>query len=464
MESLDLESNFIASLEDGTLAALRDTLTKLSFGGHNFVNGSVFEQISQLSELRMLNNDYQVLDMEQADGITSIPTGVFQKLNKLEKLLLPGCSLTVIHNDTFQGLTSLKELDLRINLINEVECGSFASTPNLRRLSLAGNFLNESLSCWWDGLEHLKELDLGWNELVTLPNEVFAALGPTLGILDLRHNTQLSEIEDDAFSGLSNLRRLNMSETSITELNNTLRHLPSLQELDLSNGKLSQIEENDLQTENLESLILRGNQLKTIPQNLVQGMKRLQKLDLSSNPWICDENTEKIVEEIELKYQEATVTDGYNFMLLNANETICDQPRRLRGQMITNMITDLFTSYNNSTDETEILLSMLTTTPDNAISFEDINASAITELLAKGGLIGDESKKDEHSQDPVTPARPLYDVNMKTELVNDTEHSNPISTIVAIGLLLLVSLAIMAAVILHIKVGLSFSVYDSKKG
>lgn len=41
------------------------------------------------------------------------------------------------------------------------------------------------------------------------------------------------KIDEDAFNGLSNLRRLNMSETSITEINNTLRHLPLLKVNDL---------------------------------------------------------------------------------------------------------------------------------------------------------------------------------------------------------------------------------------
>lgn len=42
------------------------------------------------------------------------------------------------------------------------------------------------------------------------------------------YNNTILKIDENAFNGLSNLRRLNMSETSITELNNTLRHLPSL--------------------------------------------------------------------------------------------------------------------------------------------------------------------------------------------------------------------------------------------
>lgn len=57
--------------------------------------------------------------MEKADGITSIPQGAFRELNKLEKLLLSGCSLTVIQKDTLQGLTQLKEVSIfwNVNLL-----------------------------------------------------------------------------------------------------------------------------------------------------------------------------------------------------------------------------------------------------------------------------------------------------------------------------------------------------------
>ncbi|VDM95734.1 unnamed protein product, partial [Thelazia callipaeda] len=221
LEALNLEGNFISSLEKGALSTLRNSLHILSYGSHNFVNDSIFEEISQLNEL-------QVLDMNNADGITDIAPGTFLGLSKLEKLLLAGCSLTAIHNETFQGLTKLTELDLRINLLNKIACGSFISTPNLRRLSLAGNYLNESFPCWWNGMKNLKDLDLGWNELAVLENDIFVELGSTLAFLNLRHNKKLVKIADDAFNGLIYVSRLNMSAVSITQLNNTLRHLSSL--------------------------------------------------------------------------------------------------------------------------------------------------------------------------------------------------------------------------------------------
>lgn len=50
--------------------------------------------------------------MGRADGITNITEGIFGGLSKLEKLLLPECSLTIIHKNTFQGLIKLTEVNV----------------------------------------------------------------------------------------------------------------------------------------------------------------------------------------------------------------------------------------------------------------------------------------------------------------------------------------------------------------
>ncbi|VBB25289.1 unnamed protein product [Acanthocheilonema viteae] len=443
LEILNLEGNFISLLENGTLSILRNSLKKLSIGKHNSFN-DIFKEISQLKEL-------QVLDMGRADGITDLTEGIFGELSKLEKLLLPGCSLTVIHKNTFQGLIKLTELDLRINLLNEVECGSFAWTPNLRRLSLAGNYLNKSLACWWDGLEHLKELDLGWNEFSVLENNAFFKLGSSLSFLNLRHNKRLIHIDENAFNGLNNLHRLNMSETSITELNNTLRHLPSLKELDLSNGQLQYIKESDLeaQSEKLEELILRDNQLTTLSRNVLENMKNLRILDLSNNQWLCDESMETVVEEIELKYKEAILLDQ-DFILLHANETNCNRPYSLQGQVIMNVIKDSFKMYNSNNDAFYSTTSTILTV-DNNIKLENISTDLLNKFLAKDGLIGDKNAKFEHHPNTSTSVHSLYHVNMKTELVNEQTKTNSPPIIIAVFTLTIVSTAIIAAVIKHLR-------------
>lgn len=52
MEILNLEGNFISSLENGTLLVLRNSLKRLRIGNHNSFN-NIFDEISQLKELQV---------------------------------------------------------------------------------------------------------------------------------------------------------------------------------------------------------------------------------------------------------------------------------------------------------------------------------------------------------------------------------------------------------------------------
>lgn len=64
--------------------------------------------------------------------------------------------------------------------------------------------------------------------------------------------------------------------------------------MDLSNGKLQRIEENDLEAQNekLEELILRNNKLTVLSRTTLESMRNLRVLDLSNNQWLCDKNME----------------------------------------------------------------------------------------------------------------------------------------------------------------------------
>ena len=90
-------------------------------------------------------------------------------------------------------MEKILQLDLRINLVREVHCGCFKKTPSLRRLLLAGNFLNLTNPCMWEGLDHIQELDLGWNEITSV-NDAFTNIADTLRKLDLRHNTNITKV------------------------------------------------------------------------------------------------------------------------------------------------------------------------------------------------------------------------------------------------------------------------------
>lgn len=64
------------------------------------------------------------------------------------------------------------------------------------------------------------------------------------------------------------------------------------QVLDLSFNNISYIEHDSFNKikNSIEYLNLSGNKLKTIDKNLLNGMIKLKKLDISKNPLECDES------------------------------------------------------------------------------------------------------------------------------------------------------------------------------
>ncbi|VDN50036.1 unnamed protein product [Dracunculus medinensis] len=346
LKMLNLAANFIETVDNETFSQLKDSLEILIIGEHNYINETVFNEISKLTELK-------ILDLSKADGILEIPNGLFAELNKLETLLMIGCSLTKINNGTFQGLHNLIELDLRINLIDEIECGSFRASEKLRKLSLGGNYLNTTKNCTWNGLHELVSLDLGWNELAIIDNVSFTPLSKSLTVLDLRHNTKL---------------------------NSLFIHLISLKELDLNTAKLNTIESDSFkyQANSLEKLDLSNNNLKTLPVDALKSLKHLKYLDLSSNKWICDDRLKKgntWPSEKNLKRAES----GDEFKLVNAKLTLCDRPYSLKGEIITDVEDNLLLPYDSFVDITTTVIMIAT---NNNISVEN-DTSEIDDSLYK---------------------------------------------------------------------------------
>ena len=137
----------------------------------------------------------------------------------------------------------------------------------------------------FDGLSSLQALDLGNNQLSTLPEGVFNGLS-SLQVLVLGANLQLS-LADGVFNGLSSLQVLNLS------FNNVLSTLPdgvfdglsNLQVLDLVGIHLNTLADgvfDDLSS--LGLLELRYNQLRTLPNGVFDGLSGLEVLDLRDNP------------------------------------------------------------------------------------------------------------------------------------------------------------------------------------
>ena len=163
----------------------------------------VFQEFQKLHRLKIANNhDLQTID---SDSFSSMSNLVYLDLNdnRIEK----------IDNRTFSSLIQLKTLNLRHNLIRFIEENTFSNLKNLSELDLSWNILLSVLNpLSFSGLENLKDLNLDRCRLSTLNPQTFIGLSnlkslsirnEQLGYFDLRILENLSKIEKIYLSGKS---------------------------------------------------------------------------------------------------------------------------------------------------------------------------------------------------------------------------------------------------------------------
>ncbi|XP_061768309.1 leucine-rich repeat and transmembrane domain-containing protein 2 isoform X2 [Nerophis ophidion] len=113
---------------------------------------SALVNLSSLEELDLSNN-----------YLDNLPAGLFRDMINLTKLTLHNNSVTVMDRDLFQGLGSLQSLDLSLNGLASVPLGLLDELQSLRWLSLAGNRLRGLERAAFEPLSHLQHLELGHN-------------------------------------------------------------------------------------------------------------------------------------------------------------------------------------------------------------------------------------------------------------------------------------------------------------
>ncbi|CAJ0963967.1 unnamed protein product, partial [Mesorhabditis belari] len=448
LKYLDISSNFINSIDEGTFAPLQ-SLQTIIIGDHNYMNESVLEELSNLKSLTSL-------DLSRADGIFSVPTDFLSNLPQLKTLKLGGCSIEAIDAGAFNALTNLEELDLRVNLITNVSAFAFDGLKKLKRISLAGNYIKRVEALTWDGLDSLEELDLGWNELKEMPNDTFNSLNKTLTKLNLRHNW-LATVEN--ITNLAKLREINLSESEyIFELGkNSFKNLPMLEILDLSNSNLSQIDPEAFENVkgSLRKLQLQKSKIKVIPETILTSLPSLEEIDVSGNPLICDDRMGNFIKTTKAIYKDAAKM-GRNFFLQNQNETTCDRPYSMKDQIVFEVDESNLSHYDPLLDTTTAKPE-ITTTPDNS-TVEETPSKIVLPDLFVGGESNDTFFK-------VDAPRPAYDVTKADDIALDsleTKEGGGIGIILALGGIALTSILALVAVFAYMKKKRQIGVSDGK--
>ncbi|CAH1730956.1 leucine-rich repeat-containing protein 15-like [Aphis gossypii] len=241
-------------------------------------------------------------------------------LLKLVKLSLRDCGLTMLPANTFHKFTSLQELDISRNPLNNDFTALLSPLESLEHLDMGYSNLQRISKTTFLKMSALKTLILSGNKLKSLESGSFQNL-TRLEVLEL-NNCGLSRLNDTVFydnftypnleelrlSGnplqvteegpilppqLSGLKNLDMSKCNLSYLPvDAFTTTPNISQLLLNDNKLKSDEEGSMKflesLTGLEQLDLSFNNITAIKPNKFGYNNQLMSLRLVGNPWKCD--------------------------------------------------------------------------------------------------------------------------------------------------------------------------------
>ncbi|RXM30877.1 Slit-like 2 protein [Acipenser ruthenus] len=253
--------------------------------------------------------------------ITELPKGLFEGLFSLQLLLLNANKINCLRVDAFQDLHNLNLLSLYDNKLQTIAKGTFASLRAIQTLHLAQNpFICDCHLKWLadylqdnpietSGARCTSPRRLANKRIGQIKSKKFRCSGTEdyrskLGgdcFADLAcpekcrcegttvdcSNQKLIKIPDHIPQYTAELR-LNNNEFTVLEATGIFKKLPQLRKINLSNNKITDIEEGAFEgAANVNELILTSNRLENVYFRMLKGLNGLRTLMLRSNRISC---------------------------------------------------------------------------------------------------------------------------------------------------------------------------------
>ncbi|KAI3405477.2 hypothetical protein KGF56_001724 [Candida oxycetoniae] len=246
-----------------------------------------------VNPLQMLN----VLDLSKAK-ITSIPPAFIENISNVEKVVLDNNHLVILPNE-IGNLSKLTHLSIYSNNLQSIPV-TIGNLFNLQHLDLHSNNIQSLPSEIWN-LQSLTILNIASNNLTAFPKPPFAiakrissstnlvdlptlsrSLADSLSVLTIADN----RLNDDCFEPISfliSLTSLNVSYNDLVEIpEGSIVNLVKLRDLYLSGNEISTLPDELVQLKTLKLLYINNNKLITLPAKLSQ-LKNLSHFDGGSN-------------------------------------------------------------------------------------------------------------------------------------------------------------------------------------
>ncbi|XP_022104866.1 uncharacterized protein LOC110986891 [Acanthaster planci] len=209
-----------------------------------------------MSSLKMEGNKLTTLGPDATEGLQT------------QQLILHDNNLQVLRPHTFGKARNLGILQMDSCKLEEVPAGLFVDPSgnhyerDIDRLDLGSNKIKGVSPGAFQGVTSFNSLQLSYNNLITLPEDTFAA-SKRIGVLILSNNQLVS-------SGLPHNLLIN---TSITT------------SLDISSNQLTTFPEKLLRSQHkLQNLYIHRNKISSLNSGAFKGMESLKELTMFDNP------------------------------------------------------------------------------------------------------------------------------------------------------------------------------------
>lgn len=226
-----------------------------------------------------------------SSNVNELKRGAFGDSPKLYEIYLTNNELRIIYRGVFTG-TSVQKLFLDGNKISSVAHGAFSDMKNLEILNLGHNYLK------------------------TFDSSTAIGNSPKLVNLYLDSN-ELSSLD---LSSVANLNHLNVSYNHIEDLGRAFEKYTNLTSLDMSHNEVKVLDPRLFnETSPVEYLFLHDNQLRYLPDEMLEYLGKYAKITSRGNPWECP-----FEKKLRAWAEEKSVVDGCESAVCeNAQEREC---------------------------------------------------------------------------------------------------------------------------------------------
>uniref|UniRef100_A0A8C6UAE5 TIR domain-containing protein n=1 Tax=Neogobius melanostomus TaxID=47308 RepID=A0A8C6UAE5_9GOBI len=282
---------------------------------------------NKISELRCL--DFSGLHLLKILNLSfnkfrDLKSCVFQDLQSLEKLFVQKTSILNLDDCFGKTLPNLLVLDAADNNIEELQRGVFSNMTCLKDLELQTKSVTEMLV--------YQETFVGLTDLRTLSmSPIFIFDPPSAGVgprSSSRGRSQLQQVFNlpllqtlritvskdvcvdltkDLFKGLDDLKVLSWR---VPEL---FQPLTVLQTLDLSENHLKSMDFlSEANLTQLQTLIIKTNDMSVINERVFEALPSLRYLDLSDNPFVCNCSNADFIDWV-IRNRQVYVNGAYQY-------------------------------------------------------------------------------------------------------------------------------------------------------